>query len=418
MDVARAVFYMKMFFCGMKAMPAVFAAALFCACSQSSPIVVVSPAKGSVGGVDAGTLYPMIQSVSPGSLQSLDIPKAIQTGVLPCAPGISVVFSQVMANDSGEMNNVFALYDTSGSAASIPVAVYPAASARSFILTPSYPSASGIASGSLKPGTTYELRIYKSAHALNLLPMTTYTGVPVLGKVSRSSNVATIVMPLAHGLVANQLVSIADVTAVGFDAINVPVKVVNTTTFTYANTGSDLGATDDGTGTVGTFNRTLVFHNLVEAPASTISPADPDYVIYSFTTGTDAVADATPPSFFSSSPSDGSEAVDPTSPGGYDSAAGEGYIEFVFTDDGIPMIDPSTVNDLSVTLRNDTDGADVAASSIEGLFADTDFKTFRFYTNALLSSKHYTLQLGTAGYPITDFSGNKALPVTIGFSTQ
>lgn len=397
---------------------AVFCASLLLvsACSQSSPIIVASPAKGSVGSVDAGTLYPMIQSVSPGSLQSLDIPEAVQTGVLPSAPGISVVFTRSMANANGEMDTAFELFEA-GSSDAVPVSVSPAASASYFLITPSYASSTGIPSGSLKPSTTYLLRIYKKAYAETFLPV---------ASVSRSSNVATVVTSAAHGLVTGQRVSVSGVVTAGFNAVNVGVTVVDTTTFTYANTGADRGTTAEAAANVETFSRTLVFHNLVEAPATTISPADPVYVVYSFTTGTDADADTQLPSLVQCYPSDGALGIDPSAPAGSD--ADGGYIQFEFADNLVPMIDPSTVNDLSVTLRNDTDSnfalgtiVYVAADSIGCVWTDTDFKTFRFYTNSLLSGKHYTLQIGVDGppsYHITDFAGNAALPVSVGFTTQ
>ena len=390
-----------------------------CSCSQSSPTVIASPAKGSVGGVDAGTLNPMITGVSPGSLQSLDIPLSVPSGIMPSAPGITVVFSEIMANNDGEMASAFALYDTSDSAAAVPLTVSPSASSPYFILTPAYPVSTGIAGGCLKPSTTYQLRIYQKAHAETLLSMTWYdqtAALNVYGTVSRAGNIATVVMPLAHGLETNQLVNMAGITAAGLDADDVTVTVVDSKTFTYSNTGADAGAVSDGTGTVETFNRTLLFHNLVASPATTISPVDPDYVVYSFTTGTDSAVDIQPPSFVLSYPSDGASAVDPSAPGGSDAAGG--FLQFVFSDNLVPMIDPSTVNDLSVTLYNDTDGSSVTADSIGCVYTDPDYKTFRFYTNALLSAKHYTLTIGTASYRVTDFAGNKALPVTIGFSTQ
>jgi hypothetical protein len=352
----------------------------------------------------------MIQSVNPGSLQSLDIPEAINSGVLPSAPGISVVFTRTMANAGGQMGAAFELYE-SGDSNAIPVTVFPASLSSSyFLITPTYDFSTGIPSGSLRPSTTYELRIYKNAYAETLLPVAT---------VSRSSNVATIVTASGHGLASGQRVTISGVITAGFNAVNVGVTVVNSTTFTYANTGADLGSTAESSANVETFNRTLVFHNLVEAPATTISPADPEYVVYAFTTGTDADTDAQLPSLVQCSPSDGSVGINPSAPGGSDASGG--FIQFVFSDNLIPMIDPSTVNDLSVTLRNDTDGVFAAAQSIECVWTDADFKTFRFYTNALLSGKHYTLRIGVTGPPsyyITDFAGIAALPVTVGFATK
>jgi hypothetical protein len=70
---------------------------------------------------------------------------------------------------------------------------------------------------------------------------------------ARSSNVATIVTATPHGMITGSKARIAGftgVTGATFNAGLVTVTVVNTTTFTYSNTGGDVGTTSDGTGAV------------------------------------------------------------------------------------------------------------------------------------------------------------------------
>lgn len=67
--------------------------------------------------------------------------------------------------------------------------------------------------------------------------------------VARATNVATITTSAVHGLLADCRVQVAGVTLADFDDDDpVVVAVPTTSTFTYANTGSDVGATADATG--------------------------------------------------------------------------------------------------------------------------------------------------------------------------
>ena len=76
---------------------------------------------------------------------------------------------------------------------------------------------------------------------------TVYAGI---SNVARSSNVATLTTGAAHGLVVGCRVRIAGVTTAGFDADDAVVaSVADTTHFTYANAGDDVGSTADATGT-------------------------------------------------------------------------------------------------------------------------------------------------------------------------
>lgn len=74
----------------------------------------------------------------------------------------------------------------------------------------------------------------------------------VISTRARSSNVATIVTDAAHGLTTGNLVTVFDCAGTGYDAEDVAVTVVNTTTFTYANTGSNETTTAETAGRVET----------------------------------------------------------------------------------------------------------------------------------------------------------------------
>jgi hypothetical protein len=67
---------------------------------------------------------------------------------------------------------------------------------------------------------------------------------------ARSSNVATIVTATAHGLFTGAIVTLAGLGGAGYNQSNVTITVVNATTFTYANTGSNESTTADTAGTV------------------------------------------------------------------------------------------------------------------------------------------------------------------------
>ncbi|HUT57757.1 MAG TPA: hypothetical protein VNA25_07880 [Phycisphaerae bacterium] len=70
-------------------------------------------------------------------------------------------------------------------------------------------------------------------------------------KVARATNVTTITTGAAHNIVAGCRIYISGVTLAGFDTEDsVVVAAASTTTFTYANTGSDVTEVADTTGTV------------------------------------------------------------------------------------------------------------------------------------------------------------------------
>jgi len=69
--------------------------------------------------------------------------------------------------------------------------------------------------------------------------------------VARTSNVATVTTSAAHGFVAGEIVSV-DSSNSSFNGVVTVISAPTTTTFTYANTGTNLGSTA-ATGTAGEF---------------------------------------------------------------------------------------------------------------------------------------------------------------------
>lgn len=67
----------------------------------------------------------------------------------------------------------------------------------------------------------------------------TTVGVYAISTISRTSNVTTIVTTTPHNLTTADLVKIAGVTDATFNISSVSVTVTNSTTFTYANTGTN-----------------------------------------------------------------------------------------------------------------------------------------------------------------------------------
>lgn len=67
---------------------------------------------------------------------------------------------------------------------------------------------------------------------------------------ARASNVATIKTAIVHGLAIGHGVTISGVSGTGYNGNFVVASIPNTTTFTYANTGSDEAETTDTGGTV------------------------------------------------------------------------------------------------------------------------------------------------------------------------
>ncbi len=74
----------------------------------------------------------------------------------------------------------------------------------------------------------------------------------VLASRARSANVATLVTDSAHGLTNGDHVTVFDCESAGYNAADVAVTVINSTTFTYANTGADEPTTAEPDGRVKT----------------------------------------------------------------------------------------------------------------------------------------------------------------------
>lgn len=82
----------------------------------------------------------------------------------------------------------------------------------------------------------------------------------------RTSNVATLTTAAAHGLVDNQVVTVASMSDATYDEVDVAITVTSSTTFTYANTGADEASTADTAGTISNDSYTddFDFLNLVD----------------------------------------------------------------------------------------------------------------------------------------------------------
>ena len=79
------------------------------------------------------------------------------------------------------------------------------------------------------------------------LKLKDYDGIKTYSR-ARSSNVATIIVDAAHGLITGDTVTIEDLGGSDYNDDDVSVTVVDSITFTYANSGSDEGTTGDTDG--------------------------------------------------------------------------------------------------------------------------------------------------------------------------
>ena len=77
-----------------------------------------------------------------------------------------------------------------------------------------------------------------------------YEGISTVSRARSGSNVATIIVSASHGLITGDTVTISGMSGTGYNATSVSVTVVNSTTFTYSNTGSSEGTTGDTGGSV------------------------------------------------------------------------------------------------------------------------------------------------------------------------
>lgn len=75
-----------------------------------------------------------------------------------------------------------------------------------------------------------------------------YTGG--LSQVSRTSNIATVITAVEHNFTTSDVVNVSDVATTGFNAQDVTITVIDDVTFTYPNTGADVGLTNELAGMV------------------------------------------------------------------------------------------------------------------------------------------------------------------------
>ncbi|MGL4370794.1 MAG: Ig-like domain-containing protein, partial [Spirochaetota bacterium] len=139
---------------GKKAAAVLFTA--FCAflfsCSGSSPVVLPAEVTTDNPTSESGNMLPQIQTVTPGTLQSLSVPYAVPAGISPNAPGITIIFSSEMQNASGEMAMALQLLDSASSPVAYTLNQYnPSVSSHAFTIVPV---------ASLGENTTYTLRIW------------------------------------------------------------------------------------------------------------------------------------------------------------------------------------------------------------------------------------------------------------------
>lgn len=291
----------------------------FLNCTDIAPTIHPAPSTELSPPENLNTLYPSIQSVYPGKLQTLDVPQSYPTDVNTSAADIVVVFSHEMENDNNELSNIFFLYEDF-STTPMDISIYPDTSSKYFIITP--------VPHSFSRDTYYSLYVYK-----------------------------------------------------------------------FANVNDEI-------------DRILEFDSLVELPASTLSPANTDYVEFLFRTGSTDDSDLQPPSILTTNPGNGEKNVDPgLAPGG--------YIEIVFLDNVVPMIDPSTVNIDTVILEEVTVNPAGTQLDINPVLdeTDSDFKTFRIYPlDALSNGTNYRVTI-SAGNTIEDFQGNSVNETIIFFDT-
>ena len=92
-----------------------------------------------------------------------------------------------------------------------------------------------------------------------------------ISTVTRTSNVSTATTSTAHGYVTGQFVGITGVTTSSFNIANVQITVTGTTTFTYANTGTN-GTDSSGTGSACTsVATTTLSHTMTTGQLVTIT---------------------------------------------------------------------------------------------------------------------------------------------------
>ncbi len=93
---------------------------------------------------------------------------------------------------------------------------------------------------------------------MSFLKLEEYEGIATVSR-ARASNISTIIVSAVHGLITADTVTISGLGGTGYNGTDVVVTVVDSVTFTYANTGSNEGVTGDTDGLV-FFNFTLPYN--------------------------------------------------------------------------------------------------------------------------------------------------------------
>jgi len=144
---------------------------LFISCADDAPTINAFPSSKESPVQDLGNLYPEIQSVSPGALQSVYPPETYPTDINKQASVWTVTFSHVMENNNNYMDQIFQLYEESTSIPFNTTPVHPVedpagtfVSSKTYIISPRVCSSFD---GTIKNNTEYSLRIYKYAYINN-----------------------------------------------------------------------------------------------------------------------------------------------------------------------------------------------------------------------------------------------------------
>ncbi|HOO73227.1 MAG TPA: Ig-like domain-containing protein [Spirochaetota bacterium] len=119
-------------------------------CSEEAPTVIPDVIKQNIPAGEEGTIFPQIQVIYPGGLQTLDVPASITTGISPNNPGITLIFSKTIENDASEL--YFSVELLENGTTSLSYTLYPnSTSSNVFSLEPT---------AGLNENTEYTVRIY------------------------------------------------------------------------------------------------------------------------------------------------------------------------------------------------------------------------------------------------------------------
>jgi hypothetical protein len=90
-----------------------------------------------------------------------------------------------------------------------------------------------------------------ATNVLNLIKSLFVTTIHTATMI-RNTGVATVTTATPHGLVATDIITITGCTNTTFNVVNSPIIVINTTTFTYASTGTNTSTLTDANGLIST----------------------------------------------------------------------------------------------------------------------------------------------------------------------